>query len=913
VAQLDDRIEASERMSKVGPIDAVAEVYEIRQNGERGALLPGWATLTYQDQVDDVGSVRLEYAPDVDGYDKLAGGSEYSVWVNGKPLPNDRFLLSEHQGDPLKDTKGRITWAGQTLLGLLDEAKVVPLDDEHAREDALTDEERKALRRARQEFRDQQAQQAEDDAANKPSDKPKPHHDSTSQGSDDPPKKKPDDQQQADKPAEDTSAQADKPHFTPSSKLQERVDAVPAPDPPKFKKDTPGMAFLTLGRDAKKRGCIPQIKFGFTRDRDSAGNKWAEEVSTSVDVGTSLLDFVRWLRDHGKAEARMQGRTLMMYNVGHGVYRTDPRVRLVRGMNLVDGPRDGTTLDQTNAVYVLTDTNVRGWVIDRKAIEAADRRVESILNLSGVDTWDEAHDEGRRHLQDNGQPKEQRTYGIATAIDDDAVPYKGTYEIGDYIDVLEAGQVEKVRVLMITLDWDQDRRCTASVTTKDRVMRRSHKRQNRDKVNAATGKNRPDPTKRGTGLAPVRPSTPKVTGRNGNLTVRYDGRDENDEPEMFDVEHVELHVGDDQDFDATDDTMYRKISGAGSATLGDREYDVAQWVRFVAVRATGDRSDASEAVSAAAPRVQDFDIEELSVEKLTAGDLVVDVRITTGLFRVVGGAGVTRFRLDNAGLATYDSNAVRTTYLDFSNGQMTARKFVTGNDGTPRVYIVDDGDAAFPVKVLLQTGHATEELAPQLRTVAGAGEAVQLLSGHDTGGFSSLVELNPAQASANRLIRLAAGIVQFDLDGVDLRVRDIAAAVGPGQIWGNGTTPVSLNFLSSGALRVAGSPGDTTDAAPIQASAFNVVSSEKTKRRIHDADTGLRELRKVRVVDYERPGSGRRLFRGVISEEILEAVPRAHDADSTGVDIMGLLATTIAAVQELDERVESLGKDGDGQ
>lgn len=92
----------------------------------------------------------------------------------------------------------------------------------------------------------------------------------------------------------------------------------------------------------------------------------------------------------------------------------------------------------------------------------------------------------------------------------------------------------------------------------------------------------------------------------------------------------------------------------------------------------------------------------------------------------------------------------------------------------------------------------------------------------------------------------------------------------------------------------------------INANDFNSISDIKFKDNINTIDNGLEIVIKINPVSFEWTDSGKKSY-GVIAQEIENILPEIVSGEDTKrVSYMQLIAFLIAAVKELNEKVEEL-------
>lgn len=572
---------------------------EIRvvKDGKPGEILPDWRTIGFMDDCFDIGVLNFEY-PKNTGRNRslLTDKVELALFIDGEEIDgNSRFVFDEESGNRTEDTPGYVSFACPSYLSVLEDAIIVPKrvkkkDDQHSDEEQETTEKWMVDRTGEQQVTERIA--AGDDAT---------AADSTTAV----------DAQVDEMGFAVARAAADEKDDESDDESKDDKSKKEPPKGPLFKKVTVGEMLIDLIRTAKGRGAIPNLLVDFTKDRDSAGKKWDVLITARPEVGSSILEVVQWMHDEKAAEIRCHGRTLQAFNSNTGKERAE--VLFAKGKNIIDGPRQRSTRDVFSAVYVVSDAGPHGWVVDKDLRKKFHRR-ESYLSLQGVDDWSEAKERGQNYLKKQGQPKEQITYGVSAL--EGVRPYVD-YQMADWVYVLDTQSVpEKMRVRVLTIDWDDAGVPSVGITMNDRLYEKSITA-NR-KTRKITGKTQVitmNSAARGVaedGRAPARTSAPQVSTRGGVARVTYDGYDEDGLDPIWDQDHVEVHVGDTEDFVEGRSTLLANLNGPGSVVVTEAGYDTVKYVKFVPVDSGGDRGPASAVVEIVVERqqIEDGDLND---------------------------------------------------------------------------------------------------------------------------------------------------------------------------------------------------------------------------------------------------------------------------------------------------------------
>jgi hypothetical protein len=148
----------------------------------------------------------------------------------------------------------------------------------------------------------------------------------------------------------------------------------------------------------------------------------------------------------------------------------------------------------------------------------------------------------------------------------------------------------------------------------------------------------------------------------------------------LDMDHFEVHVGTESSFVPDAESMAGKLPATGGmVTSGtpavgtfptDAFVDAGEtaYVKVVAVDKTGNRSPASSYASATALLIDDAHISDLTVSKVTAGELSASVLLSGN---IKTSASWPRVELNANGLLAYDSSGVETVNVSGVDGSVT--------------------------------------------------------------------------------------------------------------------------------------------------------------------------------------------------------------------------------------------------
>jgi hypothetical protein len=129
--------------------------------------------------------------------------------------------------------------------------------------------------------------------------------------------------------------------------------------------------------------------------------------------------------------------------------------------------------------------------------------------------------------------------------------------------------------------------------------------------------------------APPVPSSPLLTALIGALRVEWNGLGQFGEAMPSDFRFVEVHVSTVSGFTPTSATLYDTIGSAAALGYTKGAYGVTQFVKFVGVDTSGNRSSASAQSSATPRQIQTPDYAALSIGSAQISDLDVG-RVTSG-------------------------------------------------------------------------------------------------------------------------------------------------------------------------------------------------------------------------------------------------------------------------------------------
>lgn len=230
---------------------------------------------------------------------------------------------------------------------------------------------------------------------------------------------------------------------------------------------TAGAILRTMFDAAQGRGWGKFINTTFTATTDSAGKAWNDtaRVEMSFRDGTVLSQALQTLADQGVLEYATEGRTLHVYNTGHGTDISGGSERSTVGSKVREMPVEVTNED------LLTNVTVRGddnrWNFPVQGGLTSLGRLEGSVQASGVTKQTQAV-RFAELLQTTGKaPRTQYTLSEA-APTMDARPFIN-YDLGDWVSARRPGGWERMRVTEVQLHRDADAAITADITLVDRL------------------------------------------------------------------------------------------------------------------------------------------------------------------------------------------------------------------------------------------------------------------------------------------------------------------------------------------------------------------------------------------------------------------------------------------------------------
>lgn len=179
-------------------------------------------------------------------------------------------------------------------------------------------------------------------------------------------------------------------------------------------------------------------------------------------------------------------------------------------------------------------------------------------------------------------------------------------------------------------------------------------------------------------IPPSTPAAPSVAGSRIALQVTHQlGRSSGGTFNLeSDLQHLEIHVSYEPGFTPTDATLKGKVNATAGmiqaqipavATVQVEETST-RYVRVVAVDKTGNKSGPSEAASATALLIDDAHISDLTVSKVTAGQISADWIVGARIKTADTGA---RAEMNSGGFGLWNAAGTQTLFAAASTGDIT--------------------------------------------------------------------------------------------------------------------------------------------------------------------------------------------------------------------------------------------------
>lgn len=240
-----------------------------------------------------------------------------------------------------------------------------------------------------------------------------------------------------------------------------------------FSNATPGAIMSTLITEAQARGALTGMSVDFTATHDSAGVPWPTQIATfAVEPGKHLLDVLLSIVGMGYVDTQTQGRTVQMYVAeslsGMGV---ETPVILRPGRDLTEAPFRRTWEGLADTAIVHGDNGTNVTRTNATALKPWGRQ-ETYATASGVTDTGTLQAVGDAVLEQTGEARSEHTFGL----DFRATPHLPfrDYGPGNWVKAVmyrgEAAQLERMRVMQVTLVRDTDGRASGNVVLNDRFV-----------------------------------------------------------------------------------------------------------------------------------------------------------------------------------------------------------------------------------------------------------------------------------------------------------------------------------------------------------------------------------------------------------------------------------------------------------
>jgi len=179
-------------------------------------------------------------------------------------------------------------------------------------------------------------------------------------------------------------------------------------------------------------------------------------------------------------------------------------------------------------------------------------------------------------------------------------------------------------------------------------------------------------------LPPSTPAAPSVAGSRIAVQVTHTlGKSSGGTFNLeSDLDHLEIHVSYEPTFTPTDATLAGKaVANAGMIQAqipvvftASVEETSARYVRVVAVDKTGNKSGPSDAATATALLIDDAHISDLTVSKVTAGNIVADWIVGARIKTADTGA---RVELNSGGIGAWNASGTQTVAIAGADGSVS--------------------------------------------------------------------------------------------------------------------------------------------------------------------------------------------------------------------------------------------------
>jgi hypothetical protein len=187
-------------------------------------------------------------------------------------------------------------------------------------------------------------------------------------------------------------------------------------------------------------------------------------------------------------------------------------------------------------------------------------------------------------------------------------------------------------------------------------------------------------------IPPSQPDAPTVASSRIAVQVTHDLGTTLSGPYTleYDLDHLNVHVGNGPDFYPDDSTMVGKLRASAGMVQAqipaigtfNIENTTSVFVKVVAVDIAGNKSIPSASAQSSALLIDDLHISDLNVSKLTAGTIVSDFIIGSRIKTADTGA---RVELNASGLQAYNTGGAQTINVSAADGSVSIVGTLTGS------------------------------------------------------------------------------------------------------------------------------------------------------------------------------------------------------------------------------------------
>ena len=237
---------------------------------------------------------------------------------------------------------------------------------------------------------------------------------------------------------------------------------------------TAGTVMLTALRIVQDHGWLGEIVWDFTGTHDSDGNPWPQVITTKFSPGATMKQLLDRLVALQLAEWDVvwdgAHRVLRMWvPEGRGDDLTTLPVPVVlrHGQNVLDAPRRWSVRESGTDVLVAGNEGLFAEASDPTAVARRGRRIARFVSANNLIEQNAVNAYATNQLPLITTPLHEVSHGIAFLPG--APRPIVTYDVGDWVFSETAGEYERLRVVQWTLDVDEDRNLSGTVTLNDTV------------------------------------------------------------------------------------------------------------------------------------------------------------------------------------------------------------------------------------------------------------------------------------------------------------------------------------------------------------------------------------------------------------------------------------------------------------